>query len=116
MAVEHHVLLIEDNDVDAAVFERYVTAMPGWVVTRTRSLEEAEEEINRVGASWFHLAAVDLTLPDAVDLESIAFAREFLPQAACVAVTARNPAEVDERALRAGAADLLVKMQMNARW
>jgi signal transduction histidine kinase len=115
MAVEHHVLLIEDNDVDAAVFERYVTAMPGWTLTRTRSLEEAEEEINRVGASWFHLAAVDLTLPDAVDLESIAFAREFLPQAACVAVTARNPAEVDERALRAGAADLLVKMQMNAR-
>ena len=115
MRNEHRVLLIEDNDVDAAVFERYVCAMPGWRVLRVRSLEEAEEKVEELGTNHFDLVAVDLTLPDAVDLEAIHFAREQIPTAVCVAVTARNPDEVDERALRSGAADLLVKGQMNAR-
>lgn len=109
------VLLIEDNDVDAAIFTRCIEAMPGWNVVRVGSLEEAEERVEELGTSHFDLVAVDLTLPDAVDLEAVHFARTQIPQAVCVAVTARNPDEVDERALRAGAADLLVKGQMNAR-
>ncbi|MCB9682996.1 MAG: response regulator [Alphaproteobacteria bacterium] len=115
MATEHRVLLIEDNDVDAAVFSRSVEAMEGWTVLRVGSLEEAEEAVDQHGAHAFSLVAVDLTLPDAFDLEAIHFARTYVPLAACVAVTSRNPDEVDERALRAGAADLLVKGQMNAR-
>lgn len=112
---EHRVLLIEDNDVDAAIFTRCVEAMPGYRVVRVRSLEGAEEAVERLGGAWFDLVAVDLTLPDAMDLEAIHFARTQIPQAVCVAVTARDPDEVDERALRAGAADLLEKGRMNLR-
>lgn len=115
MSVPHRVLLIEDNDVDAALFTRCVEVMAEWSVERVTSLDQAEELVGVVGQRWFDLVAVDLTLPDAVDLEAIHFARRTLPQAAIVAVTARPPEEVDERALRAGAADLLVKGQMNAR-
>lgn len=109
----HRVLLIEDNDVDAALFARSVEQIPGWTVRRAGSLEEAEELAD--DGSSFDLVAVDLTLPDAVDLEAVHFARRRFPAAAVVAVTARAPEEVDERALRAGAADLLVKGQMNTR-
>ncbi|MCB9664542.1 MAG: response regulator [Alphaproteobacteria bacterium] len=112
---DHRVLLIEDNDVDAAIFTRCVEAMPGYQVVRVRSLEQAEETVERLGGAWFDLVAVDLTLPDAMDLEAIHFARTQIPQAVCVAVTARDPDEVDERALRAGAADLLEKGRMNLR-
>ena len=110
-----HILLIEDGLVDAAVFRAHVAKIPGWRVTHVSRLEEAEELVEEVGAHQFHLVAVDLGLPDAVELEAIEFALRTFPHAPCVAVTARDPGEIETKAIQTGAMDVLEKGKFNER-
>ncbi len=107
------VLLVEDNLAQAVRTRFVIQAMPGWFVTHVETLAEAKEAVRSEGAAAFDLALVDLTLPDAHNLEAVIFAREAMPNAACVVVSGEEQVHVANAALRYGVSDYLVKTSAN---
>jgi len=109
---KHRVLFIEDNPVDAMVFKRFLRDTPEWEVIHAQSLVEAAGMISKHGTEAFEVVVVDLSLPDAVELETVHFAVERLPDVACVVMTGERQYSVAKAALRVGAVDYLVKGDM----
>lgn len=107
------VLLVEDNLAQAVRTRFVIQAMPGWFVTHVETLAEAKEAVRSEGPDAFDLALVDLTLPDAHNLEAVIFAREAMPNASCVVVSGEEQVDVASAALRYGVSDYLVKTSAN---
>lgn len=107
------VLLVEDSLTQALILRRYIEAIPGWRVLHAKSLGEAKGAVAQDGAAAFGIVVVDLTLPDAHELEAVAFATTALPDAICVVVSGVDQVSTAIEALRIGASDYLVKSSRN---
>ncbi len=106
------VLLIEDSPTDVLLFERVVQDMQGWEVVAVNSLEGARSYLERHHED-FDVVVVDLSLPDAVALDSVEFASSAQPDAACVVMTGDYDEAMAQEALRHGATDFLRKIEIS---
>lgn len=101
-------LLVEDNPGDARLVRELLAELesPPLELVRVERLAEAEEAMKDAA---FDAILLDLSLPDADGLESVARAQEFAPATPVVVLTGRDDAELSLEAVRAGAQDYLVK-------
>lgn len=103
------ILLIEDNEDDALLFER--------AVKDTGTVETAdtlEAGLDRAGSDSFDLVVLDLSLPDAHGPEAVRRCRAHLgEQQRLIVLTGSNDEKTGTAALDAGADQFLVKGQVD---
>ncbi len=103
------VLLIEDDDGDALIVEELLLdAGAPFILSRARSLAEAEIGLHRVGC-----VLLDLELPDSRGLQGVRRLQESRPDLAVVVLTGISDEHLGEEAVAAGAQDYLVKGQVD---
>lgn len=102
------VLLIEDSDIDATFVTRLLTSNPElkFVVDRGATLAEA---LNLLRTSDYDVAMLDLSLPDAIGLESFDQVRALDARLPIVVLTGLNDEEVALCAIESGAQDFMAK-------
>ncbi len=103
------VLLVEDNAVDvlvvSAMLKEAGAAQPA-VLTQAGSLAEALASYERLRPD---VVLLDLSLPDAADLDGLRAFLDRAPDAAVVVLTGETDDQLGETAVAAGAQDFLVK-------
>ena len=107
------VLLVEDSPGDALLVERYLR---GWLrngrnMSTCTSLQEA---VGMLHEKTSDLILADLSLPDAIGLESVRRLNAAAPEAAIVVLTGMEDDDLGIRALQLGAQDYLVKDRLDA--
>lgn len=106
-----NVLLLEDNDIDAAVFEAAASQCSRKLrVTRISTVAAFREALN-VGAP--HLICSDHLLPDGSALEAIREAATRFPETPILVITGAGEEDVAVDYLKAGAADYLSKRRLH---
>ena len=104
------VLLVEDSAADAELAEALLReVLPDAVVTCVGRLDAA---LSCLAAETFDVALVDLSLPDASDLEPMLGLRAACRSLALIVLTGLDADVVAHRALVAGAQDYLVKSDL----
>ena len=107
------VLLLEDDDFDAAVTIELLKKCRAqeFEVTRCSCLAEAIDELD---ACAYPVALVDMNLPDSAGLDTVSEVLKVNQSAAIIVLTGTDDivGEFDVAAMEAGAADYLVKGQM----
>ncbi|QFU88258.1 PP2C family protein-serine/threonine phosphatase [Amycolatopsis sp. YIM 10] len=104
-----HVLLVEDDDGDALLVEEMLAdALEPTTLRRVGTLAEALSAPIRADC-----VLLDLALPDAMGLDSVARLRRFAPGTAVVVLTGRADERTGQAAVAAGAQDYLVKSQVD---
>ena len=111
MSGVQRVLLIEDSITQAIKMIAYITHLVGWKVDHVVSLADARAKADESGP--YNLVVVDLTLPDAHDLEAVEFVRARMPESVCVVVTGEEQIDTAKSALRIGASDYITKREFN---
>jgi diguanylate cyclase (GGDEF)-like protein len=105
-------LMVEDNRSQAIMIERMLELGDSELdVAHVRSLAEAKAFLSQSKATCILL---DLTLPDAGDLEGLMEIRHVAPEIPVVVVTADNDVSRGVKAVQAGAQDYLVKGEMDS--
>lgn len=104
------VLVVEDSPTAAAQVKFLLEQTGETVVTIAGSIGDARAALSREGNPACIL--LDLTLPDAENLEGLELLRGMVPSIAIVVLTGREEEELATAALRAGAQDYLVKGQV----
>jgi PAS domain S-box-containing protein len=101
-------LLIEDNLADAHQFGELLREAGAWrlQLTHVTTLQAA---IERLESEDFDVALVDLSLPDASDIEAVVRLHSSFPALPLVVVTGLDDEATAARAVREGAQDYLVK-------
>jgi len=102
------ILLVEDNPIDA----RSLRDMIREACSGPFHLEHADRlsrALELLAAKEFDVVLLDLSLPDARGLETVAQVHTRAPKAPIVVMTSLDDEAVAARALRAGAQDYLVK-------
>ncbi len=102
------VLVVEDDDLDAAVVENLLSRgkHPAFELTRTRSLEEA---LVILGGGQIDAVVLDLGLPDSQGIQSFRSLTEKVGDAAVVVVTHLEDVNLAFQAVKEGAQDYLFK-------
>ncbi len=102
------VLLVEDNPCDVLVVQALVAAVaaPRIALLQAGSLAEARAVL---AGEWVDAVLLDLSLPDAVDMEALQALHDHHPCVPVVVLTGRDDAETGMRALQLGAQDYLRK-------
>tara|TARA_R110002049_G_scaffold285698_1_gene466725 strand:- start:127663 stop:128595 length:933 start_codon:yes stop_codon:yes gene_type:complete len=102
------VLMIEDDDVDAAFINRLLTSCPDqtFSVDHVKSLSAAIETLSK---NDYEAALLDLSLPDAVGLESFEKIRALDARLPVVMLTGMNDEDVGLQAIESGAQDFVAK-------
>ena len=102
------VLLIEDSDIDATFVCRLLMSNPEFpfVVDRAATLAEA---LNMLRSDDYELAMLDLSLPDAVGLESFDQLRALDARMPVVVLTGLDDEELALQAIESGAQDFMAK-------
>jgi CheY-like chemotaxis protein len=103
------VLLVEDNDSDAAIIRRLLDPRPLHAVTR---LSEALARLQRPGID---AVLLDLHLPDSHGLEGVRSLVRSYPDLPIVVLTGFDDESVGQCAVQEGAQDYLVKGQVDRR-
>ncbi len=103
-----HVLIVDDNAVNLAVFERLVERVSG---SRSQSFTEALSALDRCASQTPDLVVVDYMMPG---MDGIEFIQRLRGLAGCdevpvIMVTADHDRDVRQRALEVGATDFLTK-------
>lgn len=120
MAIADHVdlahggdlVLIEDDDLDAELIERYLTrAAPRWRLRRATTLADG---IDLVMHTPPDVVLVDLNLPDASGLMSVESLLEQSPRTPLIVGSGVGDDDVTTQALKLGAQDYLVKHEITA--
>ena len=107
-----HLLLLEDDEVDADVIRRFIhSGSPGYAceLTVVKSLQEAAEAAS---TRHFDVALVDLHVVDARGMEILDGLAEADPDIAVVAQTGDDDWGTIEAVLERGAQDYLVKSEL----
>jgi serine phosphatase RsbU (regulator of sigma subunit) len=100
------VLLVEDDDGDALLVDDLLTdALPGARITRARAFGEALAELD----AGIDCVLLDLQLPDASGLDTVARLRAQAPAIPLIVLTGLDDAAAGVAAVDAGAQDYLVK-------
>lgn len=107
------VVLIEDNDVDAAFITRQLTKTLGGSLEITRCVSINEALLVMVSAPP-DLIITDLSLPDAEGIEAVKQARGAGGATPIIVLTGKDDEEVALRALSEGAQDYLVKGKIDS--
>jgi signal transduction histidine kinase len=111
-AYNTRVLLVEDNQGDAGLVRFALGAESGgdysFSAAHVVRLEEALESLRE---KPFDLILLDLSLPDAQGLETLARIREAAPDLPIVIITGINDESMAVEAVRGGAQDYLIKGQ-----
>ncbi len=114
-AYNTRVLLVEDNQGDAGLVRFALRAESGadysFSAAHVVRLEDALESLRE---KPFDLVLLDLSLPDAQGLETLARIREAAPDLPIVIITGLNDDSMAVEAVRGGAQDYLVKGQTDS--
>jgi C4-dicarboxylate-specific signal transduction histidine kinase len=105
-----HVLLIEDNEVDAVQVRRCLGEEPGifrldWVTT-------LQEGLDRLGKGEIDVVLLDLHLPDSQGVDTVVRLRERAPTLPVVVLTAAVESRIALGSLQAGGQDFLLKDEL----
>jgi PAS domain S-box-containing protein len=107
------VLLIEDSPVDAAYIQRLLTGTTapwiGGASFEVTHVDRVSAGLGRLADSRFELVLLDLMLPDAGGLESLARVRSAAQRVPIVVLTSNDDEQFAIKALQQGAQDYLVK-------
>ena len=109
-----HVLLVEDNALDALLFrEMFSKEPPGTILmTHLVRMQDAEAQLAKGG---FDIVLLDMGLPDAHGLDTIRRARAAAPGVPMIVLTGLDDEELADDAMREGAQDYLIKGQIENR-
>ncbi len=104
------VLLVEDNPADAALITAWLADVPdadSFELLHARDMGGAMEML--ANGHNFHAALLDLSLPDAAELEGFSRIQHQLPMLPVIILTGRDDEELAMQAVEKGAQDYLVK-------
>lgn len=106
------VLLLEDSPIQAKLVQQMLAEVEDLtgtehVVTHLESLDMALQFLQ--GGAHFHVAVLDLTLPDADGIDTYLRFAEAAPDVPVVVMSASESAELTQQALREGAQDYVRK-------
>jgi two-component system cell cycle response regulator len=105
-----HLLMVEDNPLDAHVIRAIVAAGDGSI--DVEAVGDVRTALARLTASQFHAILLDLALPDAHGLEALQLVRTQAPEIPVVVLTGRDDQSVAIEAVRYGAQDYLTKERL----
>ena len=107
-----HVLLIEDNPIDARLIEGLLqhSKKPTYALSKAGRLSEGLTQLAQGGID---VVLLDLTLPDSKDLETFIRVRSHAPTVPIVIVTGVDDIKLAARAVEAGAQDYLLKNHLS---
>ncbi len=113
-ASELHILLIEDNAIDADLFLEHLDDVHGQKV-RISHVMSLQQALERLGpACDIDLIVLDLILPDAEGIEPIERIHRVAPRIPVVVLSGIADEELGQRAIQAGAQDFLHKNDLDA--
>lgn len=101
-----HILLVEDDEADAVLLQRFLEPLVDGTVQRARTLRSAVEAATR---TRFDVVVLDLGLPDAWGLDTILRFNRLAPPVPVVVLTGTQAESFAERARRAGAVAFISK-------
>lgn len=105
------VLLLEDNELDAVIFQKAATRCSRpLVVTTVETVADFKKSLRE---NRPHLICADHILPDGFALEAIALVNKVCPDVPFIVITGAGEEEVAADYLRAGAADYLSKRKLD---
>ena len=108
------VLLVEDNPGDARLLREMLNE-PGSGRTELTVVQSMAQAVAELGSRAADIILLDLGLPDAQGLEGVRQMHEAAPRTPLVVLTGRDDEALAGRALQEGAADYLLKGQIDAR-
>jgi sigma-B regulation protein RsbU (phosphoserine phosphatase) len=108
-----HILLIEDNPGDARIFSEMLADIPAGTFRLTWA-DRLATGLEHLRAGGVDVALVDLSLPDASDLDTIVQTRRQSPDLPIIVLTGSASDDNAITALRAGAQDYLLKGWANS--
>lgn len=108
------VLLIEDNAGHARLVEATVDrSRMSFDIVHVKTLSEG---LARLGDERFDAVLLDLTLPDAVGLDTVTEIQAAAPDMPIVVLTGLDDEKLAMNAVKAGAQDYLIKGRMDMQW
>lgn len=109
---ELHVLLVEDNDIHAAVVRQYLEQAPGprFCLEHVARLDAAIDRLQRGGVD---VLLLDLGLPDSTIAETLPKVMERSGDAAVIVLTSLNDMDFAAKAVQQGAQDFLLKTALD---
>ncbi len=107
------VLVVEDNDADAAVIDRQLTSSEGGSVVVERCVR-LDDALTLLNTAPFDVVLLDLRLPDSTGPDSIATLRDAAPDTAVIVLTGSADDELAVAALRSGAQEYLSKTELRS--
>ncbi|MGH7873458.1 MAG: ATP-binding protein [Candidatus Binatia bacterium] len=109
------VLLVEDNPGDALLLREALKDLGGTVPFDLAHVGRLDDALQKVKAETFDAVLLDLSLPDARGVETVARVQEAAPRLPIVVLTGLDDDAAALEAVRAGAQDYLVKGQIDGR-
>lgn len=109
------VLLVEDNPGDALLLREALKDLGGAVPFELVHVGRLEDALRSVKLETFDAVLLDLSLPDAHGVETVARMQEAAPRLPIVILTGLDDDAAALEAVRAGAQDYLVKGQIDGR-
>ena len=109
-----HVLLIEDNTLDAMLFREVFNKEPLGSIQMTHLLRMQEAE-KRLADGGFDIVLLDMGLPDAHGLDTVRRARAAAPGVPVIVLTGLDDEELGAQAVREGAQDYVIKGEIENR-
>ncbi|RMG40147.1 MAG: response regulator [Planctomycetota bacterium] len=103
-----HVLLIEDDPIDAIMIRRSLRDAEDaqYVLEHVTRLDDG---LQRLGRGTYHLVLLDLMLPDSTGLATFRTLRERFPETPAIVLSGLDDRQLGRQATELGALDYLVK-------
>ncbi|MGH9945466.1 MAG: diguanylate cyclase [Pyrinomonadaceae bacterium] len=111
------VLLVEDNAIEALVMEAIFNGHKSAYATKFKyevvRVERVSQAIDHLTGERTDAVLLDLSLPDARELEALHLIRDQFPDVPVVVLTGLSDEELASQAIEAGAQDYFVKGEFN---
>ncbi|MGH7654312.1 MAG: response regulator [Gemmatimonadaceae bacterium] len=108
------ILLVEDNPDDQDLVRRMLRKATD-IAFEVEAVSRLADAITQVSTRRFDAVLVDLSLPDARNLQTVRHLREVSPDLPLIALTGRDDMQTELAALAIGAQDYLIKGRDDAR-
>jgi C4-dicarboxylate-specific signal transduction histidine kinase len=108
------VLLVEDNRADAELLVEVLREQTGHTFDITH-VERIDAGARAAAEGEFEVLLLDLGLPESTGIDTLVVARERIPDMPIIVLTGTDDDELGVRAVHEGAADYLVKGQVDTR-
>jgi signal transduction histidine kinase/DNA-binding NarL/FixJ family response regulator len=106
-------LLVEDNRADAVILEELLLETPTLTVDFT-SVQRLSEALKRLATQKFDIIFLDLSLPDAQELEALTQIQQQNSTLPIIILTGLDNEEIATKAMRQGVQDYLVKGEVDS--